>query len=277
MCSGDIIGQQYGDEMEMLVGIMPSKVTIAVAVHKPYWMPDDLMYVPVQAGALGREAIEGYCRDDEGDEGIAALNPHLCELTALYWAWKHLDADAVGLAHYRRHFAGNGDRGVLTSDEACDLLAKAPIVLPRERNYFIETVGNHYAHTFDVAHLELLKQVVGELSPESLPALESRLASTRAHMFNMFIMRRGMLDEYCKWLFPIVGMIEREFDYSGLSQFEARAPGRLAEFLIDTWIDVNNVPYVECRVKDMDPVNWVMKGSAFLAAKFAGRKYDRSF
>lgn len=235
------------------------------------------MYVPVQAGALGRQALNGYRRDDEGDGGITALNSHLSELTVLYWAWKHLDADAVGLAHYRRYFAGSGSKGVLTSGEAFSLLSKAPLVLPRERNYYIETVGDHYSHTFDVAHLDLLRRVVGELSPASLPALESRLAGTRAHMFNMFIMRRDLLDEYCSWLFPIVGKIEREFDYSGLSEFEARAPGRLAEFLVDTWVDTNQVPYVECRVKDMEPVNWLKKGSAFLAAKFVGKKYEKSF
>ena len=261
----------------MHLGALSSEVSVAVAAHRPYWMPDEQIYVPIQAGALGREPIEGYWRDDECDGGISVLNPHLCELTVLYWAWKHLDADAVGLAHYRRHFAGSGDRGVLTSVEASDLLSKAPVVLPRERNYHIETVGDHYAHTFDEAHLDLLRRAVGELSPESLPALEARLAGTRAHMFNMFIMRRDLLDEYCSWLFPIAGMIEREFDYAGLSEFEARAPGRLAEFLVGTWVDTNRVPYVECRVKDMEPVNWVKKGSAFLAAKFAGKKYEKSF
>ena len=252
-------------------------IAIAVAAHAPYWMPSDTMYLPVQAGAALHDPIEGFCRDDQGEGNISLLNPHLSELTAMYWAWKNLDAGAKGLGHYRRHFQGSGEHDVLTPEEARDLLRKAPVIVPRERNYVIETVGDHYAHTFDASHLELLKQVVSELSPDSLPALEKRLASTRAHMFNMTLMHGDFFDAYAGWMFPIVLEVERRFDYDGSTPFTARAPGRLAEFLIDTWIDTNDVPFVERKVKDMEPVNWVNKGASFLAAKFLGKKYDKSF
>lgn len=307
-------------------------------------MPSDSMYVPVQAGALGRESIPGFARDDECgivggggcvvhasafgssggagavcssgaenapseavcDEGISALNPHLSELTVAYWAWKNFCGvpgapgapaapaepaplvapsgyhaftapDAIGLVHYRRHFAGSGDFGTLTTAEAQALLAQVPVVLPRQRNYVIESVGSHYAHTFQQAHLDLLLSTVGELAPEYAPALRRRLAGTRAHMFNMFIMRRDLFDAYMTWLFTIIGQVECEFDYAGLAAFEARCPGRLSEFLLDTWLDTNDIPYVERPVKDMEPVNWPKKVTAFLAAKFANRKYDKSF
>ena len=84
---------------------------VVVAAHKPYWMPADPVYLPVQVGAAGKESIPGYTRDDSG-ENISAKNPHYCELTGLYWAWKNLPGDAIGLAHYRRHFArpGRGDK-----------------------------------------------------------------------------------------------------------------------------------------------------------------------
>ena len=82
---------------------MPS-VKIIIATHKKYRMPDDEMYVPVQVGAEGKDDL-GYTRDNTGDN-ISSLNPQFCELTGLYWAWKNLDADYVGLAHYRRHFRG---------------------------------------------------------------------------------------------------------------------------------------------------------------------------
>ena len=82
------------------------KIRMIVATHKPYWMPEDPVYLPVQVGAAGRESL-GFQRDDEG-ENISAKNPNYCELTGLYWAWKNLDADYIGLVHYRRYFSGAG-------------------------------------------------------------------------------------------------------------------------------------------------------------------------
>ncbi len=260
-----------------------TEIRIAVASHKPYWMPSDRMYVPVHAGAaLSMQRIAGFRRDDEGDGGISVLNPHLSELTVLYWAWKNLscysgETGAVGLVHYRRHFAGSGERGVMTSTEVEKLLARAPVVVPRERNYVIETMGSHFDHTFDPAYLDMLVSTVAELSPASSSALYRRLTGTKGHMFNMFVMRGDLLDGYCSWLFPIVQRLEKEIDYAGLSSFDGRTPGRLSEFLLDTWLEVEGVSSVDVAVRDMEPVNWAKKGGGFLAAKFLGKRYAASF
>ena len=79
-------------------------IKIIIAIHKPYWVPTDSIYLPVQVGAAGKVSIENYQRDDEG-ENISHKNAHYCELTGLYWAWKNLKVDYIGLAHYRRHFS----------------------------------------------------------------------------------------------------------------------------------------------------------------------------
>ena len=56
---------------------------------------------------------KGYLFGDYNDvissvPNISLKNPNFCELTGLYWAWKNLDANYIGLAHYRRHFCKKG-------------------------------------------------------------------------------------------------------------------------------------------------------------------------
>lgn len=251
-------------------------IKIVVASHKPYWMPNDPMYIPVQVGAAGKESIPGFQRDDEGDN-ISEKNPRYCELTALYWAWKNLDADYIGLAHYRRHFAGSGERGVLTSEEAARLVSRASVVLPKKRHYIIETVGNHYAHTFDGAHLDITRDSLQQLSPEVLPAFENHLNKRSAHIWNMAIMRRDILDDWCSWLFPVLESIEARIDFTNMSSFEERVVGRLSERLLDPWVWENALYYTECGVASMEKTDWVKKGSSFLRAKFSNKKYNESF
>ena len=81
---------------------MAVDIKILVATHKKYRMPEDNIYLPIQVGAEGKQSF-GFQRDDAG-ENISSANPRMCELTAVYWAWKNLNADYIGLVHYRRHF-----------------------------------------------------------------------------------------------------------------------------------------------------------------------------
>ena len=85
---------------------MEKKYTIVVACHKPYWKSDDSIYQYVEAGtALHTHPISDMLHDNTGRH-ISEKNETFCELTALYWAWKNLDSDYLGLCHYRRYFAG---------------------------------------------------------------------------------------------------------------------------------------------------------------------------
>ena len=81
-------------------------IKILIAMHKPYWTPEDDVYLPLQVGsALHPHFLP--VTDDSGDN-ISAKNPGYCEMTGLYWAWKNLKADYVGLCHYRRYFGHHG-------------------------------------------------------------------------------------------------------------------------------------------------------------------------
>lgn len=250
---------------------------VLVAAHKPYWMPSDKLYMPVQVNAAQAvQPIPGFERDDTGDN-ISSKNGRYCELTALWWGWRNLDSKALGLVHYRRHFAGKGERRTLTTGEAKELLGRFSVVLPKKRNYVIESIAAHYAHTHDGTHLEVLRRSLERVSPHRIEAFDSCMRSTSAHMFNMLIMDRQVLDPYCTWLFDVLQDAERHIDFGSMNAFQERCMGRLAELLLDVWINSEGVPYAEVAVRELEGRSLIKRGTSFLAAKFLGKSYDKSF
>lgn len=255
-------------------------IKVIVATHKKYEMPEDEMYLPLHVGAEGKEEI-GYTKDNTNDN-ISLKNPNFCELTGLYWAYKNLEADYIGLAHYRRHFKGkNKDKNkfkeVLTLKEADLLLDNTDIILPKKRKYYIETLYDHYDHTMYIEPLDKTRDILKEKYPEYLDEFDKLKKRTSAHMFNMFIMKKDKLDEYCKWLFEILFELEKRVDNSKYDSFHARFYGRISELLLDVWINTKGYSYKEVKVMSMEKVNWWMKGTSFLKAKFLGKKYGKSF
>ena len=246
------------------------KIQIIVATHKEYRMPSDPMYLPVQAGRALHAALP-YVGDDTG-ENISKKNAHYCELTCLYWAWKNLDADAIGLCHYRRYFAGRifGEKWqrILSSAQAEELLQKAPAVLPKKRNYFIETGYTQYAHAHHEEDLTVTRAILEEKWPEYVPAFDRTLSRTTGHRFNMFLMKRDLLDRYCSWLFQVLAELENRLDISAYSDYDRRVFGFVAERLLDVWVETEKVPYRECPVVHMESQHWLKKGTAFLKRKF---------
>lgn len=255
------------------------KVKVIVAAHKPYEMPADPMYLPLQVGAAGKAAI-GFAADNTG-EHISDKNATFCELTGLYWAWKNLEADYVGLCHYRRHFGGKGKgqllQRVLTEAEARCLLEGKDGILPRKRNYYIETLYSHYAHTCHVEPLDVAGEIIREKYPDYLPAFERLKTRRSAHMFNMMILRKDHLDAYCTWLFDLLFELERRVDASGYDAFHARFFGRVSELMLDVWLEQNPLSLVEVPLVGTEKTNWVKKGGSFLMAKFFKKKYSKSF
>ena len=129
------------------------EIKVIIAAHKQYPMPDKDCYLPVQVGRALHPDV-GYIPDNTGDN-ISEKNPYYCELTGLYWAWKNLPADVIGLVHYRRYMGKkNGIVGliqryrnplgsILDGKDIEKLMKKSDIILPKRRKYYIETLYSH--------------------------------------------------------------------------------------------------------------------------------------
>lgn len=244
-------------------------VKVIVASHKPYWMPSDEMYLPLQVGAEGKKSL-GYTPDNTGDN-ISIKNPYYCELTGLYWAWKNLDCEYLGLAHYRRHFTilrGPRDRkNVLSLDQARGLLANNDVLLPIKRNYWIETNYSQYVHAHHKEDLDTTRAILAEKYPEYLAAYDSSMKRTKGHRFNMFIMKKELADAYCEWLFSVLFELEKRLDIREYSANDQRVFGFVAERLMDVWLETNQVQYKDIPYTFLEKENWVVKGTNFILRK----------
>ena len=246
-------------------------IKIIIATHKPYWMPEDPMYLPVHVGAAGNTSL-GFQRDDEG-ENISLKNPNYCELTGLYWAWKNLDADYIGLVHYRRYFS-NGKRyrdkkkAVIGKAELEEKLKETDILLPTPRHYRIETNYSQYEHAHHAIDLAKTREILAEKYPEYIRTWDMSMKRTIGHRFNMFVMKKERFDEYCSWLFSVLFELEKRLDISGYSKNDRRVFGFISERLLDIWIETNGYKYMNAPYVFLENQDWIIKGGNFLKRKF---------
>lgn len=251
-------------------------IKILVATHKKYWMPEDEVYLPIHVGKEGKQDL-GYIGDNTGNN-ISIKNPNYCELTAIYWAWKNLEADYIGLVHYRRYFTKHNLRNcekkkqdILTKNDFENILKDVDIIVPDKRKYYIETIRSHYNHSYYEKDLNETECIIKEIYPEFSRAFNKVMNRTWAHMFNMFVMRKDYFDEYCEWLFTILFELEKRIDISSYTVMEARVFGFISELLLDVWLETKQVKFKEVNVSFMEKQNWLKKGTLFLKRKIIGK------
>ena len=234
-----------------------SNIKIFICAHKEVPLPQHPYFLPVQAGATLHEHIAGYQPDDEG-ENISAKNPHFCELTCHYWAWKNLkNVDIVGLNHYRRyfdfqkkwpHFSAD-KRFVSTQDFLIQeyrfpdlerLLQKYDIILPTARHWRVSNT-KQYGDYHIAKDWEILREIIKERSPQYIPAFEKTMDhSNKAAGYNMFITHWKHFEAYSEWLFDILFEVERRVSPID-DPIQSRIYGYMSERLINVFCEYNNL------------------------------------
>lgn len=241
-------------------------IKIIVATHKEYKMPVDDIYFPLQVGKMGKTNL-GYAGDDTGDN-ISDRNRTWRELTGIYWGWKNLDCDYIGLVHYRRYFMykrkGKLFDSILNQEEAEGLLDKSDIVLPEKRNYRIMTLKEHfnkYDFTID-SDIENLRNAIKTISAEYVEAFDEVMNRKTGHMLNMFIMKKQVADVFFEWEFQVLEEFERRIEPE-----RAVVVAYAAEHMLDIWIEQNKCGYIECKMAFLDKRNEIDRRIDFLMRK----------
>lgn len=182
--------------------------------------------LPIQAGAALTDRHICSIRDDTGDN-ISHKNREYCELTALYWIWKHDTSDYVGLSHYRRHFELDEEQLQKLACSDIDVVLTIPIFdFPCVKSvYFRDHVEKDWLVMLDAIRI---------LQPDYISAAEELGQGQFYYAYNMFIMRRTILEKYCTWLFPILSYCEAHCGAKD-DAYQNRYIGFLAEHLMSIY------------------------------------------
>lgn len=226
------------------------EIKILIAAHKAYLMPKSSIYMPLHVGKAGKQDL-GFMGDNTGDN-ISAKNGNYCELTGLYWAWKNLEYDYIGLIHYRRYFnfinqkshffqinIGTNRENIqkyaeISEEEIKSCLYNYDIILPK-RMKLEDTIENHYKKCHISSDWELLRGITLKLYPEYKDDWEIVTNATSMYAFNMFITNKGIFDEYMKWLFSILFEVEKCIVISK-DPYQSRVFGFMSERLFNIFL-----------------------------------------
>lgn len=242
-----------------------SNIKIFVCAHKEVPLPQHPYFLPIQAGAALHDHIDGYQPDDEGDN-ISIKNPHFCELTCHYWAWKNLkNVDIVGLNHYRRYFdftkkwhQFSADKHFIATEDFLkqdytfpnleDLLSKYDIILPIARHWRVSNT-QQYGDYHIAKDWEMLREIIKERSPQYIAAFEKTMDHCNKSVgYNMFITHWKHFDAYSEWLFDILFEVERRVPPID-DPIQSRIYGYMSERLINVYcnyhhLSINSIPLI---------------------------------
>lgn len=254
-------------------------MNLFVVSHKVFTFPNHTSFIPIKVGSQSVTISENSVDDSIGDN-IAHLNPSFCELTAAYWIWKNVQEEVVGLAHYRRYFASstsnltvNGKR-IASPEEMEAMLKNADILVAKPRNYFITSIKNHYIHAHHESDYTQLRDEIVLQQPDYVADFDHVMGGTKISLYNMFVCKKALIDEYFAWLFPLLFALEQKIDYQNYDAYQKRVFGFMAERLFNVWLhhQRNRLSIKYMPVVNIDGENLLLKGIGLLKRHFWGTK-----
>lgn len=205
---------------------------IYVMTHKQIEPIENDIYIPLHVGRKGKEDL-GYQGDDVG-ASISEKNDRYCELTGLYWLWKNVSCDIVGICHYRRFFVKNEQ--ILEKEYVEEVLKKYSMIIPDSRCSEEGSMEKHYAARHNIEDLLLCGEIIKEKYPDYKTAFQVAMESNLISMGNMWITRKEIFDAYCAWLFDILFEAEKRIDFTKYDAYQGRVMGFLSERLFRVWL-----------------------------------------
>ncbi len=227
-------------------------IKIFVCCHKNFDIVPPLC-IPVQGGAAINPPLKGAV-PDVGEKGeISSKNPHYCELTVQYYAWKNIQSDYYGFCHYRRFFCFDDSvrkpylvlnkisdtkqkRYFKTEKQLSDIIKKYDIVVPKPENMGVPVDEYYNSSKYHFKRdLDLFLEILSESFPELSYAAQNYISQTRQYFCNMFIMKKEIFFGYCDTLFFLLSEFDKRKKLHGCFSAD-RTDGYLGERFLGIYL-----------------------------------------
>lgn len=184
------------------------------------------------------------CREKDN---ISEKNPYYCELTALYWVWKHYhNAEYIGFEHYRRLFY----RNIFQIADIDYLYNKALKydVIHKPNWWHFTTVKNVIKKQHSEKLYLIFKDSITKVAPEYLECFNKVMNSHHCKYCNTIIMKKTLFDNYMDFMFKILVECEKHLKKVD-KRYQPRAIGYLSERLLDVYIQHNHLTHAKNYLK----------------------------
>lgn len=209
-----------------------------IITHKEYPIEQDDMY---RALCVGDYRCDGMLSEKDG-ENISRYNPRINECTGLYWIWKNTTSEYVGMCHYRRWFYNCRyihDHSRLDANRVEELLRDSDIILTEKSRFAWRLFDNcaiELGKDVNLAANSVFIDLIRDRQPEYLDAYCDAMEGNEMHIFNMFVTRRDVLNQYCEWLFSFLLDAADRISTEGLNTKQRRIAGYYAEMMWTVWL-----------------------------------------
>lgn len=169
-------------------------------------------------------------KSHDGDN-IDSLNPWYCELTGLYYLWKHCDDDIVGLEHYRRYFV-NDRKELLSEKEIRNILKTYDVIAFYDDKYC--PVNCTFFKTQKIFNLAEICGIETIKNNKLGTSLYTYCKTPGTYLFNMLICNKNTLNKICEQLFSILNDIKITHEIK-------RSHGYISEMLLGSLFKYNQL------------------------------------
>lgn len=178
----------------------------------------------------------GDYKDNLGDN-ISSKNSSFCECTAMYYIWKNIRCDIVGIEHYRRLFFSLF--GIKRKEYFIKKLKKYDFIVMKQFP-FLKTIKKQFIAGHGIEAYQAMEEAIKTVAPDYLESFNKVMNGHKISWCNMLVTKKENFDKYCEFLFKVLFYVENNFEIPKDS-YQGRLIGFISERLLSVYLQKNKM------------------------------------